>query len=88
VEEKEERVVEKVEEGAGVQVGVALHLAGEEGLPRPAAEQAAQPTVGRVQLLRRGLRFQIKAPAGPANEALVAHRDLAPNSLHIVVLHG
>jgi hypothetical protein len=45
LEQVAEGVEEQVEEGAGVQVGEALHLVGEERLVRAGAEQRAQHLV-------------------------------------------
>ena len=50
-EQVAEGVVEQVDEGRGVQVRVAHHLGGKQGLPRAAAEQTAHHAVAHVHVM-------------------------------------
>lgn len=51
-EQVAEGVVEEVDEGGGVQVGVAHHLGGKQRLSGPAAEQAPRHAVAHVHVMR------------------------------------
>lgn len=55
-EEVAEGVIQQVDEGGRVEVRVAHHLAGEEGLPRAAAEQAPHHPVAHVHVVRHFLQ--------------------------------
>ena len=63
-EQVAEGVVEHVDEGRGVQVGVAHHLRGEQRLPRAAAEQASHHAVAHVHVVGHFLQEREMA-SGP-----------------------
>lgn len=60
-EEVAEWVVQQVDEGGGVEVGVAHHLAGEERLPGAAPEQAAHHPVAHVHVMSHFLQNKFSA---------------------------
>lgn len=62
--QRAERVVQEVEAGGRVEVGIAHHMAGEERLAEAAAEQAAHHAVPLVQLLGDSLA-EIPSPPTP-----------------------
>lgn len=84
-EEVAEGVVEEVEEGGGVEVGVAHELAGKEGLARATAEEAAHLPVAHVHLVRDFLRAWqdsegTQCPSGAPRPSTPASWDGTPGS--------
>lgn len=63
-EEVAERVVQQVDEGRCVQVGVTHHLRGEQGLSGAAAEKATHHAIAHVHVVRHFLRRQEGEDAG------------------------
>ena len=57
-EQVAEGVVQQVDEGGGVQVSVAHHLGGEQGLPGAAAEEATHHAVAHVHVVCDFLNHQ------------------------------
>jgi len=62
-EEVAEGVVEEVDEGGCIEIGIAHHLAGKQGLPRAAAEEAPHHPVAHVHVM--GHFLQAKGRSGP-----------------------
>lgn len=77
-EEVAEGVVEEVDEGGRVEVGVAHHLAGKQRLPGAAAEQAAHHPVAHVHVVGHFLRAKGRLDPGRARGSAAPrqHRGL------------
>lgn len=86
-EEVAERVVKEVDEGGCIEVGVAHHLAGKQGLPGAAAEEAPHHPVAHVHVMGHFLQAKDRLNpglgtrqrrAGPASASLKAGGCVKP----------
>lgn len=67
-EEVAEGVVEEVDEGGCIEISVAHHLAGEQGLPRAAAEEAPHHPIAHVHVMGHFLQAKGGLDPGPGRQ--------------------
>lgn len=67
-EEVAEGVVEEVDEGGCIEISIAHHLAGKQGLPRAAAEEAPHHPVAHVHVVGHFLEAKSRLDPGPSRQ--------------------
>lgn len=67
-EEVAEGVVEEVDEGGCIEISIAHHLAGKQGLPRAAAEEAPHHPVAHVHVVGHFLQAKGRLDPGPGRQ--------------------